>query len=137
MEALVRGNFVMRVGENLTRKIRRTTVVEIPDGVTVEAGYVYEDGVFSPPPAPKREAVSPIRFKMLFTSAERVALKKHVDPTVQDFMELVNDPRLDVVDLDMTSVQDGINYCMMVLAQDGVITDAAARVEEILSNVAK
>lgn len=70
--------------------------------------------------------LSPIEFKMLFTSAERIAIKSSTDLVVQDFFELVNDPRLTQVDRNLQSVKDAITY----LASIGLVADT--RVSEIL-----
>lgn len=79
-----------------------------------------------PPAAPK---VSPVEFKMLFTSVERVAIRtaRTTDPTVDDFFDLVEDPRLTYVDLALPSVQGALHY----LAAAQLIADA--RIPEILS----
>jgi len=78
-------------------------------------------------PAPTPPEVSAITFKMLFTSAERVALRalKTTDPIVEDFFDLVDDPRTNKVDLSMQSVQDGILYCLNALATQGVINNSS------------
>lgn len=73
--------------------------------------------------------VSPVQFKMLFTSMERVAIReaRKTDPTVDDFFDLMEDPRLTYVDLALPSVQGALHY----LATTSLITDA--RIPEILS----
>lgn len=62
------------------------------------------------PPAPVPPKVSPIEFKLLFTSLERVAIKASTDPIVQDFFSIVEDPRLTHVDLGLQSTQDALAY---------------------------
>lgn len=81
------------------------------------------------PPVPATTKVSPVEFKMLFSSMERVAIRKAraTDPTVDDFFDLVEDPRLTYVDLALPSVQGALRY----LAATQLITDA--RIAEILS----
>lgn len=81
------------------------------------------------PPAPTPPQVSPVEFKMLFTSAERVAIReaRKTDAVVDDFFDLVEDPRLTYVDLALPSVQGTLHY----LAATSLITDA--RIPEILS----
>jgi len=71
--------------------------------------------------------LSPVEFKMLFTSQERVAIKANTDAAVQDFFELINDPRLTQVDRNLQSVKDAIAY----LASINLIKEA--RAGEILS----
>lgn len=57
-----------------------------------------------------RPRLSPIEFKLLFTAQERVAIKASTDLIVQDFFEIVNDPRLTFVDLQLSSTIGAINY---------------------------
>ena len=80
------------------------------------------------PPVAGSPKVSPAEFKLLFTSAERVAIRqaRATDATVDDFFDLVEDPRLTTVDLALPSVQGALRY----LAATGLITDA--RIVEIL-----
>ncbi len=71
--------------------------------------------------------LSPVEFKMLFTSEERIAIKASTDAVVQDFFELINDPRLTQVDRNLQSVKDAIAY----LEFKGLI--AVGRSTEILA----
>ena len=82
----------------------------IPDPVPVE------------PPAPVPPKVSPVQFKLLFSPQERVAIKTSTDPVVQDFFEIVNDPRLTYVDLGLQSTKDAIGY----LQSEGLLTGERA-----------
>ena len=76
--------------------------------------------------APVKEIIlSPIALKMLFTSQERVALKKSTDEIVKDMLEMVNDPRLRLVT--MSHITDMINY----LETTGLIGEG--RAAEILA----
>lgn len=108
--------------------------VPVPD--QVESGWSVTAGKWSAPtpvepttPAPVYPKVSPVEFKMLFTSMERVAIRtaRATDPTVDDFFDLVEDPRLSYVDLALPSVQGALHY----LAATQLIADA--RIPEILS----
>ena len=108
--------------------------VEVPD--EVENGWVLENGTWTAPPEPEptpapTEApkVSPVEYKLLFTSAERVAIKaaRATDPVIDDFYDIVEDPRLTYVDLGLQSVKDAINY----LQSKGLLT--AERAAEILA----
>lgn len=54
--------------------------------------------------------VSPVEFKMLFTSQERIAIKASPNAVVQDFFEIINDPRLTYVDRNLQSVKEAVNY---------------------------
>lgn len=106
----------------------------VPD--EVQSGWIRKDGQWSAPaPAPQPEPVpvypkvTPVEFKLLFTSPERVAIKgaRAADPVVDDLWELVEDPRMEYVDFGMKSVRDSIEY----LATAGLI--APERVAEIIS----
>lgn len=108
--------------------------VQVPDNV--KQGWVRIDGVWpapaptpQPEPTPTYPKVSPVQFKMLFTSPERVAIKaaRETDPVVDDLWELVEDPRMEYVDFGLKSVRDSIEY----LATAGLI--APERVSEIIS----
>ena len=115
---------------------------DVEDDIVVGAELV--DGVWTNPIAPKYvvpevvEAVepervypkvSPIEFKMLFTSAERIAIKaaKLVEPVLEDAFEILDDPRLNTVDLGLKSNQDLLNSLVVL----GLIEPD--RVEDILS----
>ena len=110
----------------------------VPD--EVQAGWVRnEDGEWeAPAPSPEPEPtpseatkVSPVEFKLLFTSAERVAIKaaRATDQVIDDFYDIVEDPRLTNVDLGLKSTRDAIGY----LAAQNLIT--AERATEILAGV--
>ena len=105
----------------------------VPD--EVQAGWVRTDGQWAAPaPAPQPEPVptypkvTPVQFKLLFTSPERVAIKvaRATDPVVDDLWELVEDPRMTEVDFGLKSVRDSIEY----LATAGLIEPE--RVGEII-----
>lgn len=100
---------------------------------TVEDNAELIDGVWvnptTPEPGPDYVApelekvypkVTPLEFKMLFTSQERIAIKalKLTDPIVEDAYELLDDPRLTVVDLGLKSNKDLIAYLVVL----GVLT---------------
>ena len=105
----------------------------------VKQDWVRIDGVWSAPaPAPQPEPtpseatkVSPVEFKLLFTSHERIAIKaaRATDTVIDDFYEVVEDPRLTHVDLGLKSTRDAIGY----LAAQNLIT--AERATEILAGV--
>lgn len=76
-----------------------------------------------PTPAPTESPkVSPVEFKLLFTAQERVAIKaaRASDPVIDDFLSIIEDPRLTHVNLGLQSTQDALGY----LETKGVITDA-------------
>ena len=97
--------------------------VEVPG--EVENGWALENGVWTAPPAPvpppeptpapaptEAPKVSPVEFKLLFTGAERVAIKaaRAGDQIIDDFYDIVEDPRLTFVDLGLQSTKDAIGY---------------------------
>lgn len=103
-----------------------------------------DDGTWSAPPAPEptepepqRPRVGPVEFKLLFTSPERLKLKelRSTDPALDDFFEIVEDPRLQYVDLSLASTAHGVDACLSLLTEAGTITaeEASARREQILS----
>lgn len=106
----------------------------VPD--EVQAGWIRKDGAWSAPaptpqpePEPTYPKVTPVEFKMLFTSAERIAIKvaRETDPVIDDYFDIVEDPRLQVVDLGLHSVQEGVHY----LKTTGILTED--RVSQILA----
>lgn len=106
----------------------------------VENGWTLADGKWTAPviaePGPAPEPVisyakvSPIEFKLLFTSSERVAIKasRATDLAIDDFYDIVEDPRLTFVDLGLNSTQQALQY----MAAQSLI--APERIEQILSN---
>ncbi len=66
--------------------------------------------------------VSPVEFKLLFTSSERVAIKaaRDTDAVIDDFFDIVEDPRLQYVDLGLNSTQGALDY----LVAQGLLTQA-------------
>lgn len=94
----------------------------VPDGTINGATYAGCEWinppapVTAPEPAPTPEAsypkVSPVEFKLLFTSPERVAIKaaRATDPVVDDFFEIVEDPRLTFVNIGLESTQQALLY---------------------------
>jgi len=83
------------------------------------------------PASPKPPKVSVIEYKMLFTSAERIAVKASTDPVIIDLQELMNDPRTANVDLALQSISDALDYMTYL----GLI--AAGRKAEILTGVVR
>ena len=110
----------------------------VPD--EVENGWTLADGKWTAPviaePGPAPEPVisyakvSPIEFKLLFTIQERVAIKasRATDPAIDDFYDIVEDPRLTFVDLGLNSTQQALQY----MSAQSLI--APERIEQILSN---
>lgn len=119
--------------------------VEVPD--EVQQGWVLDDdGTWSAPvieaapePVAVSLSVSPVEFKLLWTSPERIALRqmRETNPVIADFWEIVEDPRMQSVNLDRKSTQQGIAYSVHQLAEAGIIdaADVESRVEQILSGI--
>jgi hypothetical protein len=111
---------------------------DVPDNATNGDGWVNGELVKPTPPAPVAPVapvivppkVSPVEFKLLFTAPERIGIKTSTDPVVQDFFEIVNDPRLTLVDLGLQSTQDALSY----LASLGLIS-VERRAEILLGQV--
>ena len=90
--------------------------------------------VATPTPEPvvaKPPKVTVIEYKMLFTSAERIAVKASVDPVIIDLQELMNDPRTVNVDLSLQSISDALDY------MTGLGLIAVGRKAEILTGEIK
>jgi len=104
------------------------------DADTIRDAYLTNANAPTPPPRPK---VSPVEFKLLFTSAERVKLKelRATDPILDDFWSIVDDPRATQIRLGLTSTQQGVAYAISLLVAAGVVdaADEASRVSEVLS----
>ncbi len=73
--------------------------------------------------------VSPVQFKTLFTSAERIAIRalKSTDPVVYDFFDILDDPRCTKIEMTAPSTREALAYFVSL----GVLVDT--RVDEILS----
>lgn len=94
--------------------------VEVPDDVgngwtlsgNTWSAPVIPEPVIPEPVAPVPPKVSPVEFMLLFTSTERVAIKaaRVTDPIIDDFLDIIEDPRLTSVDLALGSTQDALSY---------------------------
>lgn len=86
--------------------------------------------------------VSPPTFKLLFTPQERIGIRaarsytgtaqagKELKAILDDWFEIIDDPRLQYVDLALPQTQEGINFLVTV----GLLT--AERAAEIKQGVA-
>lgn len=104
--------------------------VDVPD--EVEVGWRLEDGEWQAPgssepeepvaPEPKRVLqVSPPTFLLLFTSQERIAIRAArkgdnamVAAVLDDWFSIIEDPRLQYVDLALPATQAGIDFLVPV-----------------------
>lgn len=95
------------------------------------------EALLPPPPPVVYPKVSPVTYKMLWTLQERSAIRgmRATDPVIEDLLTLIDDPRMEHVNLNLQSVQDGIMYCLNALATAGVIAndDVQTRFEQILT----
>lgn len=78
--------------------------------------------------------VTPAQFKMLMLAdLPEILPLKSMDGTVAAFFSVVDDPRLTEVNLGLSSVQNGIKYCLQKIGRtDAQVTQ---RMSEILSGV--
>lgn len=100
------------------------------DGTTLTKPVIPE---YVPPPSVpvKPPTVKAIDYKMLFTSAERIASKASTDPVMLDLMELMNDPRTTHIDLSRPSLGAALDYMTHI----GIL--APGRKAEILTGVVR
>lgn len=60
------------------------------------------------------QPISPIQFKLRFTPQERVAIYASADALVKDFISILDDTRLQLVDLTLPSTIDAIDYLIKI-----------------------
>lgn len=74
--------------------------------------------------------ISPVQFKLLFTSEERVAIRvaRETDPVIDDFFDIIDDPRLSEVNLKLSSTSEALTY----FVTKNLITEV--RKKQILNN---
>lgn len=136
--AYIRGALVVHVAGVDSEPVDGTRVVVIPDGATVEVGYNYDGATFSAPAAIAAVTeILPIELKLRFTSAERVAIraKRATDAAIDDFMQILDDPRLTVVQLNIAPTIEAVTYIINAIKTVIPYTqaDADARIAQILS----
>ena len=112
---------------------------QVPD--EAQQGDTFADGVLTPKPVPEYVAPEPvpvkpptvkaIDYKMLFTSAERIASKASTDPVMVDLMTLLDDPRTTHIDLSRPSLGEALDYMTFI----GIL--AVGRKAEILTGVVR
>ncbi len=81
----------------------------------------------------KKRKISVTEFKMRLKPKERVAIKESTDPLVTDFLDLIEDSRVTVVNMNLSSVEESIEYVVNYLSEQGIVDNPAVRKKEILS----
>jgi len=68
------------------------------------------------PPAVLLPLLTPVEFKLMFTPMERIAIKgkRATDEILDDFMDIIDDPRLVTVDFNLQSTKDAIDYLVSI-----------------------
>lgn len=108
----------------------------------IEAGWVLSNDVWEAgessvavDPEIIYSKVGAIKFKLLFTSPERIKAKelRASDAIIDDFWSILDDPRTDDVDLNLASIQGAIEYTLTAINAAGISTDVVARKAAILS----
>lgn len=109
---------------------------EVPDAVQhgwrlVADEWEAPEVIETPVVAIEPREVDPITFKLLFTSAERIAAKalRATDPVVDDFWSILDDPRTRAVDMRIPSIQAGIEHTL------NAIDAAPERKDQILQGI--
>lgn len=112
--------------------------VSVPD--TVKPGWRLTDEEWIEPEVPsvpevaiEPKEVDPITFKLLFTSAERIAAKalRSSDPAIDDFWTILDDPRTRSVDMRIPSIQAIIEHTLTACNVENV----AERKAQILQGI--
>jgi len=100
--------------------------VSVPDQVA--SGWRLIDDMWSAPDttapltAVEPKEVDPITFKLLFTSAERIAAKalRANDAAIDDFWGILDDPRTRTVDMRIPSIQAIIEHTLTACSVENV-----------------
>jgi hypothetical protein len=124
-------------GVSITSSVDGATSIEVDDTSPVDVGWTVAitNGVPSfTAPIPTSTyllQITPPAFLLQFTSQERVAIRqaRATDLIIDDFMQIVDDPRLKVIDLSLAATKGGIEY----LIGKGILTQD--RADHILKGV--
>ena len=68
----------------------------------------------TPPVENQRQTIKTTDFMLLFTSQERIAIRASTNPVAVDFLRIIDDPRLLVVDLNNPAVSGGLAYFVSI-----------------------
>ena len=109
--------------ECYTPEVAAHYTTEVGDDIVRGATLV--NGVWTNPPAPPAPpapvpqystTMTPIEFRLLFVSAERIAIKTaaKTDPVVEDFWSLINDPELAQVNVADAQIIEALDYLVAI-----------------------
>lgn len=146
IEATNRAALAERFHPSIVQQFIQVPAGTMPGSVLIGSIWTHPEtidpGEPEPPPGPRRLQISPPTFKMLFTPQERLAIRAArsyagedeqsltVRVVIEDWYEIIDDPRLSYVDLTLPQTQAGIGF----LVTAGIITQE--RCDEILTGVA-
>lgn len=142
MFAKIIDNVAIDVSANPTESFHPDVAAEfvnVPDIVEygwrlINGEWVAPEVVIVPEVAIEPKEVDPITFKLLFTSAERVAAKalRASDPAIDDFWTILDDPRTRSVDMRIPSVQAIIEHTLTACNVENVAERKAQILQGIL-----
>ena len=98
---------------------------DIVNGATlVDGRWINPELPTSVEPIHPEITVSPVEFKLLWLPQERAAIKgmRATDPIVDDFYDIVEDPRLTHVNMSLQSTQQAVDYLLAKLFDASIIT---------------
>jgi hypothetical protein len=124
--AQITNGIVTGITETTDTLLESTDLVEIGFYNTDLLNQVY-DGTHFYSPAITSNPVPAIDFKLRFTAQERIAIYASTDDFVIDFRQLLDDPRLQNVDVLLPTTIDAIDYLIALSLLD------ASRKDEILA----
>ncbi|MDX1729871.1 MAG: hypothetical protein R3184_01910 [Aurantimonas coralicida] len=112
-----------RVHPDLASEFISVPDATVPGSVKNGQAWTHPDPVEPAAPTPAyRRQISPVEFKMLFTSAERIAIRmarsydgddtaqRQAALVIDDWWGIVDDPRLTAVDLNLPQTQEGLDF---------------------------
>lgn len=109
--------------ECYTPEVAAHYTTEVPDDIVNGATWDGSKWVNPPaPPAPPApvpqysKTMTPIEFRLLFVSAERIAIKTaaKTDPIVEDFWSIINDPELAQVNVADAQIIEALDYLVTI-----------------------